>query len=134
MKFKIFLFVLVCCFMSCQDAPQNATATTTEQTTPAVYERMENEQFLNKLMKTENAQLIDVRTLGEYEQGHIGDAVMIDYMDESFNEKIKSLDKTRPVFVYCQGGNRSQSACNLMKEQGFTTLYELKHGYSGLQE
>ncbi|NNE77709.1 MAG: rhodanese-like domain-containing protein [Pricia sp.] len=64
-------------------------------------------------MKTEvvgkDAQLIDVRTPEEFSAGHIDGAVNINYLSsESFTENINKLDKTKPVYVYCQMGGRSK--------------------------
>ena len=39
------------------------------------------------------------------------------------------LDKKKSYFVYCRSGKRSYSACEIMKELGFTNLYNLESGY-----
>lgn len=84
-----------------------------------------------ELMTKENAQLVDVRTPGEYEGGIIGDAVNIDYMAGSFQTEIAKLDKTKPTLIYCAAGGRSAKAASIMKELGFTEVYDLSGGYSG---
>jgi len=35
------------------------------------------------------------------------------------------LDKGRPVIIYCRSGNRSASAAELLKSNGFNTVYDL---------
>ena len=76
-----------------------------------------------------NAQLVDVRTPGEYAGGHIGNAQNIDYNGADFKTKIDALDKSKPILVYCQAGGRSKKACTMMKGLGFSEIYELKSGY-----
>jgi thioredoxin 1 len=73
-------------------------------------------------------QLVDVRTSGEYESGHIGDAKLMDVNEDEFDTQIASLDKTKPVYVYCLSGGRSKTAAKTMIKQGFTQVYNLDGG------
>lgn len=85
-------------------------------------------EFEQKLNETKNAQLIDVRTAGEYAEGHLKDASNIDYRGNDFEEKIQKLDKSKPTFIYCLSGGRSGNASEKMKELGFKEVYDLKGG------
>lgn len=78
--------------------------------------------------KSETAQLIDVRTPEEFNQGHLEEAVNIDFKDEQFKTKISALDRKKPLFVYCLGGGRSEAAVEQLKKIGFTQIYDLKGG------
>ena len=84
--------------------------------------------FSEKIKETPNAQIIDVRTAPEFAGGHIDNAVNIDWLGDVFVSNSEKLDKTKPIFVYCKTGNRSQSAAAKLEELGFTTIYELKGG------
>jgi rhodanese-related sulfurtransferase len=75
-------------------------------------------------------QLIDVRTPKEYEEGHIGDATLIDFLADGFEEKIQNLDKNKPVYLYCRSGGRSGKASKLMAELGFVEINDLEGGYN----
>jgi rhodanese-related sulfurtransferase len=77
----------------------------------------------------ENVQLIDVRTPAEFEAGAIPNAVNINVNEANFDEKIQKLDKTKPVYVYCRSGARSQIAAHKMVEMGFEKVIDLKDGY-----
>jgi thioredoxin 1 len=89
--------------------------------------------FEAKMASTPNAQIIDVRTPGEFGEGYIKGAININYQGDSFADEIAKLDKSKPTFVYCRSGGRSAESCSYMANQGFTTLYELDGGISSWQ-
>jgi rhodanese-related sulfurtransferase len=78
----------------------------------------------------DNIQLVDVRTPEEYAEGHIENALLINFKSDDFEEKIQELDKDKPVYVYCKSGNRSGQASEIMKELGFKQIIDLDGGYS----
>ena len=86
------------------------------------------DQFDKKLASTANAQLIDVRTPGEYAEGHLKNAVNINCSDADFETQLAKLDKNKPVLVYCLSGGRSSSAADKMKEMGFSEVYNMDGG------
>ena len=86
-------------------------------------------EFKSTLAAKENAQLLDVRTPGEYKDGYLANAVNIDFQNPNFAEKIQELDKTKPVFVYCLAGARSAGAVKVLSENGFKEIYDLKGGF-----
>lgn len=73
-------------------------------------------------------QLIDVRTPEEFAEGHLQYARNINSKDKDFGDKLSSLDRTKPVFVYCLGGGRSAKATQALKDLGFEEVYDLKGG------
>lgn len=85
-------------------------------------------EFNDKLKQTPNAQLIDVRTPGEFAGGHLENAINYDWNGDNFESQIKELDKQKPVFVYCLSGGRSASAASSMRSAGFKTVYEMNGG------
>lgn len=86
-------------------------------------------EFKASLESKENAQLLDVRTPEEYKDGFIPNAINIDYKNANFTDKIKDLDKSKPVYVYCLAGARSASAAEILAKNGFKEIYDLKGGY-----
>ena len=77
-------------------------------------------------------QLIDVRTEGEYNEGHIPGAQLMDVMQEaSFLQQIKSLDTNKAYVVYCRSGRRSKRAMELMLQNGFKKVSDLDGGIQG---
>ena len=75
-------------------------------------------------------QLIDIRTPEEYANGYIDDAVNIPIADKTqFITDFSKLDKEKPVYIYCYSGVRSHRAGKLLKELGFTAIYDFKGGW-----
>ena len=89
-----------------------------------------NVEEFQKLIGKNGAQLIDVRTLGEYNRGHLKDALLIDYTADDFKTKaFDGLDKSKPVLIYCASGGRSARSAKIYKEAGFTKVYNLLGGF-----
>ncbi len=83
-----------------------------------------------KLAKAGKGTILDVRTPKEYAEGHVNGSVNINYFDKDFKDQVGKLESTKPVYVYCHSGGRSSKAMNIMKSQGFTTIYNLTGGYA----
>jgi thioredoxin 1 len=85
-------------------------------------------EFSKKITELPGAPIIDVRTPGEFSQGHLKDAKNFDVSSAGFENQIASLDKLKPVLVYCLSGSRSTYAVSYMKSNGFKEVYELNGG------
>ena len=72
--------------------------------------------------------LVDVRTIEEYESGHIQDAINFDFYSESFQKEILSLDKSSSIILYCRTQNRSTKTANYLKENGYKEITVLEGG------
>ena len=83
------------------------------------------------LNSVEDIQLIDVRTIEEYNSGYIDGALNIDFYKFSFIDSINVLDKSKTTVVYCKSGNRSSKSALMMKSLGFKNVYNLKEGMNG---
>ncbi|MCU0451079.1 MAG: thioredoxin domain-containing protein [Bernardetiaceae bacterium] len=92
-------------------------------------QKLEAGAFAQKLAATPQAQVLDVRTKGEFAANHLSNALQADYNQPAeFAERTKFLDKTKPVFVYCLAGGRSAKAAEMLAAQGFTQVYDLAGG------
>ena len=72
--------------------------------------------------------LVDVRTLEEFESGHIQDAIHFDFYSESFQNDILSLDKSSSIILYCRTQNRSTKTANYLVENGYKEIIVLVGG------
>jgi len=77
--------------------------------------------------------ILDVRTPEEYTSGHIEGAVNLDFSSTTFREEVSRLDRNRKYLVYCHTGRRSAGAVSVMKELGFTEVYNMSGGISDWQ-
>lgn len=87
-----------------------------------------------KQLDTTHGQLIDVRTTEEFNQGTISGAKNIDFMESNFVKEISKLDKKEPLYIFCKSGGRSAKAYEVLKEEGFENVYELKGGFNAWKE
>lgn len=87
--------------------------------------------FAAKIKAAPKAVILDVRSPDEFASGHLSNALNYDWNGAQFEKQIASLDKSKPVFVYCLSGRRSASAANKMRAEGFKMVYEMDGGMSG---
>lgn len=80
------------------------------------------------LIKKGDGVVLDVRTQGEYDRGHIKNSTLISTTDPKFVEKVSLLRKNKPLYVYCLTGSRSNAVVNYLSKQGYTKLYNLTRG------
>jgi hydroxyacylglutathione hydrolase len=78
------------------------------------------------LVESGDAQVVDVRTAGEFAQGHLVDARHIPFIE--LRARADELDPDRPVLCYCRSGNRSARAAGYLASRGFTA-YSMRGGY-----
>jgi len=86
-----------------------------------------------QLLNHESAQLVDVRELNEFRDGHIAGSHHLPL--SRFTADLAKLESWRdtPLVVGCRSGSRSARACGILKQRGFTTVYNLKGGVMAWQ-
>ena len=110
------LTALVAFLSSCSPYPSNNDGT------------LDAEGFDRMIRENNEKIILDVRTQGEFEEGYIPGAMLIDVNESDFKEKVNSLDKSKTVFVYCATGIRSEKAASILKDSGFKKIYHLEDG------
>lgn len=116
---RLFLFMslaMALFFVSCKDksVAEEVKVISVEE----VREAMGNGEF----------QLIDVRTIEEFGEGHLKNAKNICVTDDDFKEKVAKLNRNEPVYLYCRSGKRSARAGEILREMGFTEIYDMDGG------
>jgi len=122
--FTILLFIILFGFIlpSCQaQQDQNITALSPKEASKLIETRTGDSDFI----------ILDIRTPGEYQSGHLKDAAMIDYYSKSFVDEIGRLDRKKSYLVYCRSGNRSARSMDLFKKLEFQKIYHLSSGING---
>ncbi|MCB0410558.1 MAG: rhodanese-like domain-containing protein [Flavobacteriales bacterium] len=74
-----------------------------------------------KALVENGAQIIDVRTKGEYQSGHIKGSVNIP-LNELPN-KLNKIKKDKVVITCCASGMRSASAKSILSSNGFQEVH-----------
>lgn len=115
---KLFFFLLIFIAISCQS----------QET------KLLSQSEFKKAIQTNDILLIDVRTREEFVEGHIQNALNIDYNGVNFEQEIAKLDKTKAVYLYCHSGRRSAKAASKLNELGFKKVFDLDGGFSNWTE
>lgn len=119
-KILILCGILLPLLFSCKNVKQSKE----------MFKSVDVEEF-SKVISDGKVQRLDVRTLEEYGDGHIENAILIDVLEGTYEIKaLEVLDKDRPVALYCRSGNRSKKAAEILSANGFE-VYELASGYKG---
>jgi rhodanese-related sulfurtransferase len=88
----------------------------------ADFEFINAKQAIVLLADESNITLLDVRTVREYEDKHLKNAINIPVqrLDSNLNrlEKVKG----QRIIVYCRSGSRSIKASRILEKNGFTPL------------
>ena len=85
------------------------------------------------LIANPEIQRLDVRTVAEYSESHIPKSININVLDKTFAEIADStLQKDKPVALYCRSGKRSKKAAAILSEKGYKVI-ELGKGFNAWQ-
>lgn len=76
-----------------------------------------------EMMDTQEVIIVDVRTIEEFNEGHIENAINIPV--ETITAAPTELsDKEKTLLIYCRSGNRSAQASEKLAELGYTNVYD----------
>ena len=77
----------------------------------------------------EISQIVDIRTKTEYDLGHYPDSIHIP-VNKINKDTVKVLDKSKPVLVYCNTGQRARYAANKLDKLGFKEVVYIDGTYN----
>lgn len=77
--------------------------------------------------------IVDVRTPGEFQAGHLENAVNVDFRGADFAGGLAKLPHDRPVLVHCQSGGRSTSSLPAFEAAGFHDITHMDGGFGSWQ-
>lgn len=123
----LFISLTTLLFVAC--APQNDQQRAPEEIEVQAGEYVDlSPSEMVEMVKQKPGTVLDVRTPQETAEGVIEGAVVNDFYEDSFADRLNELDKNQPVYVYCAAGGRSSDAAEMMVESGFTEVYNLDGG------
>lgn len=124
-----FLFLLT----ACQNTNSNTNNCSTSLTGTCEEKTINVNEFKTMIDK-ENPLIIDIRTPEEYNEGHIEDAININFYESNFFEEIKKIETDQNILIYCRSGHRSGLAMKGLKGEMTTNLYDLEGGILSWEE
>lgn len=74
-----------------------------------------------KELMQKGAIIVDVRTKGEYQGGHIKGSINIPL--QTLSQNLSKLKKGKPIITCCASGMRSASAKSMLTSSGFSEVY-----------
>lgn len=84
------------------------------------------------LMNTQNAVVLDLRTIDEFQRGHIIHSQQVLPSDiKKHNLGKLEQHKDIPVILVCNTGMTARASADILVKQGFNHVYSLKEGISG---
>lgn len=138
---RLLLVLSVFALYSCEqsppaDAPDPAEeeTTSTEEETAEPVTDVTPREAAELLKEKPGISVLDVRTPEEYAEGHIAEAVNIDFKNSAFSENIADLEKDQAYLVHCRSGSRSAEALKQLETLGLEKIYHLSSGMNGWQE
>ncbi len=72
--------------------------------------------------------ILDIRTPGEFQSGHLAKSILIDFYSKNFADQLSRLDKEKTFLIYCRSGNRSTKSLELFKKLKFQKVYHMASG------
>ncbi|MFT4523656.1 MAG: rhodanese-related sulfurtransferase [Bacteroidia bacterium] len=81
-----------------------------------------------EFLKGKRCNVVDVRSVEDFNRGHLPDAKHLDILASNAAQIIANLPKEESYLVYCTSGFRSRSAIKLMESLAFSSLYHLSDG------
>ena len=89
----------------------------------AEYKKITSDEAKN-IMSTQKAIVVDVRSLEEYNEGHIPNAISVplETIENEAETKLKNKDDL--ILVYCRSGRRSREAALRLIEKGYTNVID----------
>lgn len=80
------------------------------------------------MINHEDAVILDVRSIAEYKDGHIVNAVNIPINGLGTNLKQLEKHRDKPIVAVCRSGSRSGAACSVLRKNGFENVKNLRGG------
>ena len=95
----------------------------------AEYKKITSDEAKN-IMSTQKAIVVDVRSLEEYNEGHIPNAISVPLETIENEAETKLKNKGDLILVYCRSGRRSREAALRLIEKGYTNVID----FGGIQD
>ena len=136
-SFTLLLSLQFCMFSACSSKEEpnsepNQDANSTSQ--EFQFTNMKAVEAAKILKDNPNAVVLDIRTPAEFNEGHIPNAVNINYKADSFESELDKLDRDTTYLMHCRSGRRSANSFETFKKLGFKNIIHMDDGILGWKE
>ena len=91
--------------------------------TPAAHTRITQDEAIY-IIANQDAIILDVRELHEFNAGHIPNAISLP-VDDIVDAVMHMIpNKEQIILVYCRSGNRSDTAAAILADMGYRNVYD----------
>ena len=124
MKKVIYIIVLIIIIVGVYTLVIEKKENSIDNKEESVIKYVSMDEIVQIMNENSNYIILDVRTMQEYNEGHIPNAICIP--NETISENIinKLPNKEQLILIYCRSGNRSKQAAQKLKNLGYTNLIE----------
>lgn len=112
MKKLIPILVIIMLLTACGSEPNNT------------YRQITMDEAIVMMEEEKDYIILDVRTIDEYKEKHISDAINVPNEAIKAKEPKELPDKEQLILVYCRSGNRSKQASQKLADMGYTNIVE----------
>ena len=92
-------------------------------------QRVLDKETFAAAIKKSGVQIIDVRMTPDFEQGHIENAININFFDPEFKHKLLELNRNKTYYLYDKNEKTAYRSMKFMEDNDFKNVYMLKGGY-----
>ena len=85
-----------------------------------------DEKTLKYLRKAENVILVDVRSVQEYNEGHMPGAILLQSFEAEKKAERVLKDKNALIVLYCSSGSRSKKVAKILIKKGYKNVNVLE--------
>jgi len=96
----------------------------TRQPESGTYEKITAETAFSMMQEKQDMLIVDVRTPGEYAEGHVQGAINVPLQSIEAGDLSLLPDRDQTLLIYCRSGSRSASASKSLVRQGYASVYD----------
>jgi rhodanese-related sulfurtransferase len=140
--FYLFFFLMGCSnakradeeYFSSQEMDSEFEVDTSRKFQDLIFQKVSANQLV-QMLTLDKAYLVDCRSIEEFNQKRIGNAIHLDFDNPHvLEEKFRSLDRSRTFYVYGKNDQQIQEVGNWLIQEGVKQVYFLDGGIQAWEE
>lgn len=119
------IYILAVGILSACATAKKDSASETKKAVLSEYKKLTPEDAKKRMEENSDLIIVDVRSQEEYDEGHIGNAIVIPVGTIGDKDPEMLPDKDAEILVYCRSGVRSKQAAEKLLELGYTNIIDI---------